>query len=153
MTTIPFDMRRTVMFACVAVAAALAGCSKGPAKMAPQEGTNLNRLVSIYSLYAQQHNNIGPPNESELIKFAKTLDPEGMKIVGVDVTQVEQYFKSSRDGMPYRVIYKVQSGDPTNPPVIAYEQTGVGGKREVGFFSGRVEEVDEARFRQLVPAR
>jgi hypothetical protein len=36
-------------------------------------------------------------------------------------------------------------------PVIAYERTGDGGDRFVAFASGGVEEVDEDRFRQLVP--
>ena len=35
-------------------------------------------------------------------------------------------------------------------PVVAYEQTGVKGKRYVAYQTGRVELVDEARFQQLV---
>ena len=37
-------------------------------------------------------------------------------------------------------------------PIIAYEQTGVGDKRLVASSLGGVEEVDEARFRKLVPS-
>ena len=36
--------------------------------------------------------------------------------------------------------------------VIAYEQTGVGGNRLVGYSLGMTQEVDEQQFTQLVPA-
>jgi len=142
----------TVLAAVVAMTASAAGCSNGPSKPAPLEGSNLGRLAMLYTIYMQ--NNKKPlTNEQELITYAKTLNPAGVKSLGVDVTQVEQYLTSPRDGKPYRIIFKVQGGDPANPPVVAYEQVGVNGKREVGYMFGKVEEVDEARFKQLVPAR
>jgi hypothetical protein len=156
MTVIGDHRRRNGRFTfalALAVVASAAGCTKGPNQPAPLEGSNLSRLAMLCTMYVQQHNNTAPPNEQELIKFAKSLSPEGMKKIGVDVTQVEQYLTSPRDKKPYRIIFRIQAVDPANPPVIAYEQVGVGGKREVGFMFGRVEEVDEARFRQLVPAR
>jgi len=36
--------------------------------------------------------------------------------------------------------------------VVAYEQEGVNGKRFVASKMGAVEEVDEARFRKMVPS-
>ena len=36
-------------------------------------------------------------------------------------------------------------------PVVAYETTGVGGKRLVANTLGAIDEVDEATFRTLVP--
>ena len=144
--------RRVFLAVVVAMTAATAGCSNGPSKPAPLGGSNLSRLAMLYTLYMQ--NNKAPlTNEQELITYAKSLKPEGLKSLGVDVAQVEQYLTSPRDGKPYRIIFKVQGGEPANPPVVAYEQAGVNGKREVGFMFGKVEEVDEARFRQLVPAR
>jgi hypothetical protein len=36
-------------------------------------------------------------------------------------------------------------------PVIAYEQEGIDGKRFIATSVGAIEEVDAARFRELVP--
>jgi hypothetical protein len=55
-------------------------------------------------------------------------------------------FTSPRDGQPYVVHYK-QAGT-----VVAYERDGKDGKRLVAYPSGQVEEVDETRFKQLVPS-
>jgi len=155
LTVMAHHRRRNPRILCALVAvvtAAAAGCSGGPSKPVPLQGSNLGRLAMIYTLYLQ--NNRTPlTNEQDLVTYAKSLKPEGVKAMGIDVTQVEQYFTSPRDGKPYRLILKVQGGDPANPPPVAYEQVGVNGKREVGFLFGKVEEVDEARFRQLVPTR
>jgi len=154
MTRIP-DRRRSrrpLTLALALAVASSAGCSSGPAQPKPLEGSNLSRLAMLCTMYVQQHNNAAPPSEQELIKFAKTLNPEGMKKIGIDVAQAEQYLTSPRDGKPYHIVFKTQAADPANPPVIVYEQVGVNGKREVGFLGGKVEEVDEARFKQLVPS-
>jgi len=145
-------LRYSVALAVVAIVSA-AGCSKGPTKATPLTGSNLAKVAQIYNMYTQKQNSTSLTNEQQLITFAKSLSPEGMKSLGVDVTQVEQYFTSPRDGKPYRIVFKLATTDPANPPVVAYEQVGVGGKREVGFLTGKVEEVDETRFRQLVPSR
>jgi hypothetical protein len=135
-----------------ALVAAVAGCSEGPTKAKPITGSNLKKVAMLYMMYTQ--NNTTPlAKNDQLIAYAKTLSPEGMKTMDIDVTQVEQYFKSPRDGKPYRLVFKLPPSDPTNPPVVAYEETGVGGKREVGFMNGNVEEIDDARLRQLVPNR
>jgi len=62
-------------------------------------------------------------------------------------------FVSSRYKKPYMVIYGPTSGEgPAGQPVIAYEQEGMNGKRFVASKMGAVEEVDEARFRKMVPS-
>jgi hypothetical protein len=135
-----------------AVTAAVAGCSDAPTKPKPITGSNLKKVAMLYMMYMQ--NNTAPlTKDQQLIDFAKTRSPEGMKTLDIDVSQVEQYFTSSRDGKAYRLVFKLPPSDPTNPAVVAYEQVGVGGKREVGFSNGNVEDVDETRFRQLVPNR
>jgi hypothetical protein len=140
--------RRLQVLLTVAVLAA--GCSSQPG-LTPRNSSNLVRLASLYGVYASQHNNVGPANEQEFKKFILAQPPEGLKTLGIDPAQIDQFFTSPRDNQPFRILYRVRAGDPTRPPVIAYEQTGSGGTREVAFLFGKVEEVDEARFRQLVP--
>jgi len=136
----------------VVVLSAVAGCSGGQTNLKPLTGSNLKKVALIYQLYTQ-NNNKPLTSEQQLITYAKSLNPDGMMSAGIDVAQVEQYFTSPRDNKPYKIVFKLPQSDPTNPPVVAYEQVGVGGKREVAFLTGNVEEVDEARFRQIVPAR
>src|SRR3712207_8080558 len=55
----------------------------------------------------------------------------------------------SRDNQPLAVVYGTP---PSGSDVLVYEKTGVDGKRMVGRSMGSAEEVDESRFRELVPA-
>jgi hypothetical protein len=63
-------------------------------------------------------------------------------------------FVSPRDNQPYVVRYDLDRSQlmpgPTMP-IIAYEQTGVNGNRYVADMVGGVREVDETKFRELVP--
>jgi hypothetical protein len=74
----------------------------------------------------------------------------------LNVSSIEELFVSPRDGKPYKILYgeaakKAPSGGPAGAPVIAYEQQGQGGRRWVASAMGAIEEVDEARLKQLVP--
>ena len=69
----------------------------------------------------------------------------------LEVANVEELFISKRDGKPIVLIYG-QRPPGVRSDVGLYEQEGVNGKRLVGYTLGMVEEVDEAKFRELVPA-
>ena len=75
------------------------------------------------------------------------------QLTALQRTDVESLFVSPRDGQPYVVRYGLKFGGPSpgGSPVVAYEQTGVGGYRYVAFAVGGAEQVDEKRFRELVP--
>jgi hypothetical protein len=63
---------------------------------------------------------------------------------------MDDLFVSPHDGERYVVLYgpAPKTGDAS---VVAYEKTGVDGKRQVGFLLGNIQEVDEAEFKKLVP--
>jgi hypothetical protein len=69
---------------------------------------------------------------------------------GADVSNVDELFISERDGQPYVIFYGQPPTGVAND-VVGYEQTGVDGKRYVGFGLSGVSEVDEQRFNELVP--
>jgi hypothetical protein len=116
-----------------------------------REESNLKPLAVFYGQFTGQHRGQPPANEAEFKQFVGSLSPE--QLAGFNVTDPESLFISSRDGKPYVIVY----GPPKGPaglsgaPVIAYEQEGVGGKRYVANAMGEVAEVDEARFKELVP--
>ena len=65
------------------------------------------------------------------------------------VTAVDELFVSDRDGQPLVVTYgKYPAG--MNARIVVYEKNGADGKRFVGYNSGAVELVDDARFNELV---
>ncbi|MFO0870306.1 MAG: hypothetical protein U0935_15360 [Pirellulales bacterium] len=128
----------------------LAGCNDTAAKIS-QESSNLKPLMVLYGQYVGTHRGQPPANEAEFKAYVKALDPAALKSLGV--TDVDGLFVSSRDNKPYVILYGPASGPPgpAGQPVIAYEQEGVAGKRYVASTLGAVEEVDPARFQELVP--
>lgn len=139
----------TSAVALVAAAILVAGCGQ-QAQSKKQQESRLKPLSLLYGQYMGQHRGQPPQNEAEFKKFVET---QKSFLTQFGITDPATLFISERDGQPYVVIY----GKPAGPallagqPVIAYEKVGVGGKRFVASQLGAVEEVDEARFKELVP--
>lgn len=131
----------------------LVACCFGCSPSAPQqeEDSRLKPLTILYGKYLGQHQGTPPANEAELRKFIESQGPEfWANWKNVDATNI---FTSERDGQPYVILYGPVSGPPgpAGKPVIAYESKGMNGKRYIGTDLGAVDEVDEARLRELVP--
>lgn len=127
------------------------GCTKNQKQSAPQETSSLKSLAIVYGRYLGTHRGEPPADEASFKQFIQSLPPE--QLAAMKATDTAQLFTSARDHEPYVVIYGKPTGPPgpAGSPVIAYERTGVEGKRFVASSIGAVEEVDEARFKQLVP--
>jgi hypothetical protein len=115
--------------------------------------TTLKKLGNLYTKYGMAHSNTGPPDEANFKQFIRETDDYTARAIGFDRAEVDKLFTSPRDGKAYKVHYRVRLGDPRKPVPIIHEQAGINGRREVGFAFGTVEEVDEARFRQLFSGR
>jgi hypothetical protein len=141
--------RRTVPFSALillAAAVGLPGCSAGPAAT----GSDVPRLRMVVSLYNMARTTTGrvPANEAEFKAFI--ADKGGPVIERAGVASAEELLVSERDGQPFVVVYGAPPKGMHND-VVAYEQQGVDGKRQVGFGLGMVETVDDAKFNELVP--
>ena len=126
----------------------LAGCGGSQSSGSTGESRHVRLLVGLYKMAARER---GRPltNDQDFKDYVNSRGPEWFKEVGV--SDVDELFTSERDGQPIVVVYGERPAGMAKD-VIAYEQTGVDGKRMVGFDLGNVEEVDETRFRELVPA-
>jgi hypothetical protein len=124
----------------------LAGCGATPSA-APASNADFQKLAALYSRMITA----GAPPASEA-EF-RTAIKDRLKPVAdaLEVTDVDALFVSRRDGKPIVVVYGRRPAG-MNSEVVAYEQVGVDGKRLVGFSLGTIEEADEQRFRELVPA-
>lgn len=134
-----------VATALVLVGLILGGCSakSDAGSSTPDE---FRKLVTLYSRMT-----LGAPPPANEAAFKEAIGSSLKTVADVlKVTDVDALFTSSRDGKPIVVVYAPRPAK-MDPNVVAYEQDGVDGKRLVGFSLGTVEEVDEARFRELVP--
>lgn len=147
-------MRETSLLVCAFVVGAavfpgLSGCDGGGAS-APQQESNLKKLVLFYGPYQGQHQGALPPNEQALKEFIKS---QQLLLQDQGITDVDGLFVSERDKQPYVILYAGEAlgtDGPAGSPVVAYEKNGVGGKRYVASTLGAVEEVDDAKFREWV---
>jgi hypothetical protein len=139
---------------CIVGLACLAavGCGGSKMKAASREQSNLKALSILYCQFLRQHRGRPPANEAEFKQFVRSLFSAGPTSSGGK--NPDDVFVSSRDGKPYVVLYGRVQGPPGpgGTPVVAYEQEGAGGMRLVAGSMGAVEDVDQARFRELVPS-
>jgi len=138
-----------------------AGCS-GKKNVAHEEQQHLSTLVRAYGFYIRSHRGERPASMAALKEFVKKMTPEELASANLEADQVDSMFTSTRDGQEY--VLRTVAG-PTGPPgagsgvpgaggaqtVILYEKEGKNGKRLVAYEFMKVEEVDEEKFKQLVP--
>jgi len=127
-----------------------AGCGSASSRSARQlESSHLRALVNLYN-YAASKLGHRPANEVEFKSFIAANG--GPMLESLKITNADELFVSERDGKPFVVMY----GEPAkgaNKDLVAYEQSGIGGKRLVGYSIGAVVEADEQEFAQLVPTQ
>jgi hypothetical protein len=143
-------MQNTIRKFCVLLAAATvaAGCSSEDSEdTAAREVSNLRMLVSFY-IFANNQLGRPPASEQEFKDFIAANGSAAME--RLQLTGPDELLVSERDGQPFVIVYGKRPAG-MSPDVVAYEKNGVDGKREVGFKLGMVNEVDEARFKELVP--
>lgn len=127
----------------------LLGCRGAQTETArKQETSHLRSLVTLHNFAASKLGH-RPATEAEFKKFiANNAKP---MLDTLKISSPDELFVSERDGQPFVVIYgKPPAG--AGADLIAYEQTGVAGKRFAGFSLGNIEEVDEQRFAELTRA-
>ncbi|MBA3484608.1 MAG: hypothetical protein H0T51_22620 [Pirellulales bacterium] len=107
-----------------------------------------SRIRYLTMLHAKISSELGRPPKDEG-EFKEAIGKSDVDLKALKVESLDELFVSERDGQPMVVAY---GPSPFGVDVVAYEQTGVNGMRQVGHKIGMVEEVDEARFRELVPA-
>jgi len=123
-----------------------AGCGDQALEQSATEGRRVGAIVTTHNMMERATGRL-PPNEQEFKKFITENGSQMLERSGV--TAVDELFVSDRDGQPLVVTYgKYPAG--MNAKIVVYEKNGADGKRFVGYNSGAVELVDDARFSGLV---
>lgn len=129
------------------------GCGAGndaASGIAAANDSNIRRLGNLYQACRLRNDAQGPKDQAELMTFLRqNMAPTRLERMGVDPDNIEGLFVSDRDGQPLVIRYGVNGGLGAVDAVI-FEQEGRNGKRQVGFTDGSVEEVDNARYEQLL---
>jgi hypothetical protein len=135
----------------IAAMALLAGCSVDDPLRSPT-AARLKGLATMYLDYAVAKGT-GPASEQVFKKHLQSVERMVLEMNGVDPKTVDDTFVSLRDHEPFVIIYGVGVGGMSGnkAPLVAYEKTGVGGKRLAAFANTKLELVDEARLNELKP--
>jgi hypothetical protein len=129
----------------------LAGCgAPGSSQASDIQNSHLRWLLRLRTQAISKGQM--PKDEESFKRYVNNLDAATLERIKAasGVASVDELFLSERDGQPY-VIFYGRRPPGVSADLVGYEQTGVDGKRYVGFGLGVVEEVDETRFNELVP--
>jgi hypothetical protein len=146
--------RIVVALGVVALAGGLAGCSGDPTakEVAALNKSNIQRVANLYTAFQTYKGGRGPKSEAEFKEFITAFDADKLKMMGVNSGDLGALFTSERDGKPFKVRYGVGGGRGSVDAVV-FEQDGVGGTKQVGFTTGKVEDLDDATYQQLWAAK
>jgi hypothetical protein len=123
-----------------------AGC--GGAKSAARNQA-FSHASLLTQLYVRATSALGhPPKDEQELK--EGIKKSNVSLEALKVKNIDDLFTSDRDGKPLVVVYGQR---PAGSDVVVYEQEGVDGKRLVGHSIGKVEEVDEAKFKELTAGK
>lgn len=119
------------------------GCTDtAESEITQEQDLALKALAMAYGQFTAQNRGRPPKSEEHLRKF---LDKNSHILDGYAIESVDDVFISPRDNEPYVVVYGKRA------KIVAYEATGLDGKRFVADELGIAREVDEAEFAELVP--
>jgi hypothetical protein len=125
----------------------LAGCGAQAVAPTASDGSRIGAIVSMHNKMEQVTGRL-PPGEKEFKQFINENGAQALERAGA--TTADDLLVSNRDGQPYVITYaKYPTGMTAR--IVAYEKNGADGKRFVGYNSGAVELVEDARFDQLIP--
>ena len=135
------------------LALAVCGCGRDNVarEVAAMNASNLKRVANMYAAY-QNYRGTGPTDEADFKAFIKGFMPKNLEMMGIDPNNVDKIFTSERDSKPFKIRYRVAGGRGSVDPVV-FEQEGQGGKKQVGFTGGRVDEADDATYQALWAGR
>jgi hypothetical protein len=140
---------------CLLVVASLlimgGSCSKDNSAraIAADNTSNIQKLANLYSAFQMSRYGPGPNDEAEFKKYIKNeMGPYHLGLMQIDPNNIDAIFISDRDHKPFKVRYGVNSGGGVVNALV-FEDTGMGGKRQVGLNGATVMEVDDAQFQEM----
>lgn len=145
-----------LFFISTVLAVVSVGCS-GPdpinEHVANLNKTNIQKVSSVYGLYAALKQNNGPESKEQLIDFImndSSID-RNLNLMGIEREKVDQYFSSSVDQQEFKIRWGVQfNPDGAAIPLVFDTNGDDAGMRRVALSDGRVLEVEsDSEYKKL----
>ena len=132
----------------------LSGCSsdKTAEKVGEMNKSNIQRVSNIYAAFQNMKGGRGPKDEAELTQFIADFAPDKLQMMGINKDDTAKLFTSERDGEKFQVRYSVGGGRGSMDAVV-FEKAGKDGSKQVGFTNGKVEDADDATYRDLLAGK
>lgn len=133
---------------------AVVGCSSDETskQIAAMNQSNIQRVANMYAGHQNTKSGAGPKDEAAFKEFIKAWDPAKLGPMGIDPNNVDKTFTSERDGKPFKLRYGIGGGRGSDD-VVVFETEGKDGKKQVASTNGRVEEVDDAAYKDLLAGK
>jgi hypothetical protein len=131
-------LQKAIAYLAACLIASAQGCQSDTDKPPPPKDSN--NLRGIIRCYVTATGNLGRP--------PKNMDELKAVLVGL-VDDPSPYFRSTRDAEEYVVVWGLQLDSVPADTIIAYERTGVDGKRMVITRDGVAKEVTKEEFAGL----
>jgi len=144
---------RLCTFGAGLLALAVAGCSSDntAARVAELNKKNIQKTANLYATYQMHNGMVGPKDLANLKEFVSSgigLSPHRLELMQIDPKNLDHIFISERDHKPFRLKPSVQAV-PRTIVAVVFEDTGIDGKRQVGFDNSSIQEVDDAKYKEL----
>lgn len=117
--------------------------------------SNIEKVGSVYQLYASRSGYTGPESKEELKNFVKTNEKikENLERMGIEREKFDDYFISENDGKEFVLRWNVfinPDRDRSRAPLV-FEQEGKNGVRQVLLSNRKILEVnDEEKYQALL---
>lgn len=132
------------VLAVVCMASLLIGCggSRIADAVAAANSTRIQQLYNCYALFRHQNRYQGPKDEAAFKEFLRdSRYQKNLKLMQIDLDEIDDLFVSDRDGEPFKVRYGVNG---LGSIAVIFESKGVNGKRMVAL--EKPIEVDEQEY-------
>ncbi len=145
-------LRGPLLAVTAAVVLLATGCSGGSDAMESPTAARLKGLATMYMDFIVAKGGNTPASEAELKKHMRTVDAIQLNMAGIQRDKIDEAFVSLRDNEPFVVVYGVAPGTlgAKDGPVIAYEKTGIDGKKLVVNVSTHLSYVNEQQLQELL---
>ncbi|MFN5320323.1 MAG: hypothetical protein ACK493_09735 [Planctomycetota bacterium] len=121
----------------------------GDAAIRNANQNNIQRLTNLYSRHQLSNGGKGPASEAEFRKFIQGLDAQTLGNIGVDSGNLDKLFLSERDNKAFSIRYGVAGNTRGSNDAIVFEVEGKEGKRQVGFTSLAIRDVENSDYEAL----
>ena len=108
----------------------------------------LKEVTRAYVAHLRTNSNHPPADEAEFRRILAQAGDAALKRAGVG--SIDDLLVSPRDSLPFVIAYGTEARIPLERGVVAYEQTGVSGRRLVGYALGYVDDVDQQAFDEIM---